>query len=158
MLANHDEARALLPSEPDGPTSESPDSTSTAGTPARPAARDASQRDDDPHSETDQIARRLAEWLGTGAVVVKRGAYGAVWADSEGGVWRVPAETVQAVDPTGAGDAFAAGLLLHWVSQGGRDGKVDPAAALRAGARLGALAVCHPGGRPPTPAPPIELA
>jgi sugar/nucleoside kinase (ribokinase family) len=75
-------------------------------------------------------------------VVVKRGAAGALWADRQGGFLAEPAHPVQRVDPTGAGDAFAAGLLAGWVSG------ADPTAALRRGAALGARAVATVGGRP----------
>jgi sugar/nucleoside kinase (ribokinase family) len=76
------------------------------------------------------------------AVVIKRGAAGARWAGADGTVIEVPAEVAEVVDPTGAGDAFAAGLLAAW-SAG-----ADPTAALREGARLGALAVARVGARP----------
>jgi sugar/nucleoside kinase (ribokinase family) len=76
--------------------------------------------------------------------VVKLGPSGAVWATREGAVIAAPAVPVAtAVDATGAGDAFAAGLLAAWL------GGADPATALAAGARLGATAVATPGARPP---------
>jgi sugar/nucleoside kinase (ribokinase family) len=78
--------------------------------------------------------------------VVKRGADGAVWA-AAGGTVAVPAQPATMVDVTGAGDAFAAGLLSAWL-----DGAA-PADALRAGHRLGARAVARTGARPETPAP-----
>lgn len=78
----------------------------------------------------------------TGAsVVVKVGPSGAIWA-GPAHVTRVPAEPATVADPTGAGDAFAAGLLSAWLRGAG------PAAALRAGAHLGATAVTMPGARP----------
>jgi sugar/nucleoside kinase (ribokinase family) len=46
------------------------------------------------------------------------------------------------VDTTGAGDAFAAGLLSAWIAG------AAPRDALLAGARLGALAVGRVGARP----------
>jgi sugar/nucleoside kinase (ribokinase family) len=46
------------------------------------------------------------------------------------------------LDSTGAGDAFAAGLLTAWFSGS------SPEAALDAGARLGAAAVSRIGARP----------
>ena len=74
-------------------------------------------------------------------IVVKQGAGGALWTDGERTVRR-PAEAVAVVDTTGAGDAFAAGLLSAW-----RPGR-DPEAALAAACRLAARAVAKPGARP----------
>lgn len=94
-------------------------------------------------------ARALAGLAG--AAVVKRGARGAVWVGPDGAGIAVPGEPVRALDPTGAGDAFAAGLLAGWLT--GR----PPAAALRAGAAAGAVAVTRLGARPPHPAAqPVE--
>jgi sugar/nucleoside kinase (ribokinase family) len=76
------------------------------------------------------------------STVVKLGADGAIWTDAGGQTVTEPAERLDVVDPTGAGDAFAAGLLAAWIAGAG------PAAALRAGARLGAIAVRTPGARP----------
>ena len=61
----------------------------------------------------EQEPARVAAWLrqrGVGAVALKMGPDGCYAAgdDFEG---RIPAPRVQAVDGTGAGDAFAAGLL-----------------------------------------------
>jgi len=92
-----------------------------------------------PADQAAALAGALAEVAG--AAVVKRGADGAVWARGTD-VISVPAEPAVAVDPTGAGDAFAAGLLAAWLA-----GEA-PLEALRAGARLGALAVGTVGGRP----------
>lgn len=78
-------------------------------------------------------------------VVVKQGAGGALWASRDGGLWSVRPEAVPAVDPTGAGDAFAAGLLGAWSTGGG------PEQALLAGSVLGAAAVSSVGARPPSP-------
>lgn len=78
-----------------------------------------------------------------GAVVVKSGADGATWAGHGTPPVHVPAVRVARVlDPTGAGDAFAAGFLTSWLTGGA------PADALANGARLGALAVARVGGRP----------
>ncbi len=71
--------------------------------------------------------------------VIKQGAVGAVWADPR---IEVPAEPAEVVDVTGAGDAFAAGLLAAWCAG------AEPSAALRAGTRLGARAVGLAGARP----------
>lgn len=76
-------------------------------------------------------------------VVVKRGSAGAVWAERGGLLLDRPPVPAQAVDPTGAGDAFAAGLLASWVSG------AAASAALRRAAELGAVAVATVGARPP---------
>jgi len=73
-------------------------------------------------------------------VVVKLGAQGALWTDGETQV-HVPAVDVLAVDSTGAGDAFAAGLLAA------RLAGAEPADALGAGCALAAEAVAREGGR-----------
>ncbi len=75
-------------------------------------------------------------------VVVKRGAHGAVWRSSDGRLYSSAAVRVPSIDATGAGDAFAAGLLAAWL--GGK----GPEAALRAGAEMGAAAVRKIGARP----------
>lgn len=59
-------------------------------------------------------ARRAAEALrarGVGSAVVTLGASGAVLVD-DAGSWHVPAIQVEAVDATGAGDAFTAALAV----------------------------------------------
>jgi sugar/nucleoside kinase (ribokinase family) len=76
------------------------------------------------------------------STVVKLGADGAQWIDRGGDTFAVPSDRVQAVDPTGAGDAFAAGFLTEWLAGNG------PEAALRRGNELGARAVTKVGGRP----------
>jgi sugar/nucleoside kinase (ribokinase family) len=88
------------------------------------------------------IAHALTRYAG--AVVVKLGADGAVWA-SGGDVVTAAAVSACVIDPTGAGDAFAAGVLASWL------GGCSPEECLAAGARLGAAAVSVAGGRPPRP-------
>jgi ribokinase len=75
-------------------------------------------------------------------VVVKLGPDGAVWCRLDSMLRSAPAVRVSMIDPTGAGDAFAAGLLAAWSSG------AEPAAALDAGATLGAAAVAKIGARP----------
>ncbi|WFE60671.1 PfkB family carbohydrate kinase [Micromonospora sp. WMMD712] len=75
-------------------------------------------------------------------VVVKRGAAGAVWADRTATVSVAPTRRVAVADVTGAGDAFAAGLLSAWLAGAG------PRAALDRAGDLGALAVSSIGARP----------
>lgn len=89
----------------------------------------------DPVVAAAALAERQVE------VVVKCGIDGALVAD-HGTVLRVPGRPATAVDSTGAGDAFAAGLLAALF-----DG-ADLAAAAARGVLLGARAVTHPGGRP----------
>jgi sugar/nucleoside kinase (ribokinase family) len=85
-------------------------------------------------------AGRLTAYAGN--VVVKQGAAGATWAARDGLLRSSAAPPVPMVDPTGAGDAFAAGLLDAWCSG------ATPEAALAAGAALGAAAVAKIGARP----------
>ena len=85
-----------------------------------------------------EAARALAAHAGE--VVVKLGAEGALWTDGAALV-RVPAQPVAGADTTGAGDAFAAGLLAARLQGAGPDD------ALRAGCALAARAVARPGGR-----------
>ncbi|TDB80873.1 MULTISPECIES: carbohydrate kinase family protein [unclassified Micromonospora] len=75
-------------------------------------------------------------------VVVKRGGAGAVWYDRNATLEVVPSRRVAVVDVTGAGDAFAAGLLAAWLAG------APPRAALTRASDLGALAVSLVGARP----------
>ena len=80
-------------------------------------------------------------------VVVKLGPDGAVWCGRDGQRVRSAGRRVVAVDPTGAGDAFAAGLLAAWTAG------ADPATALEEGASAGAAAVATIGAAPPPGSP-----
>jgi sugar/nucleoside kinase (ribokinase family) len=88
----------------------------------------------------DPAAAALALTAHAREVVVKLGAGGAHWTDGTASA-HVPARPVAHADSTGAGDAFAAGLLAARVAG------ADPEEALRAGCALAAEAVAHPGGR-----------
>ena len=77
-----------------------------------------------------------------GATVVKLGARGAYVQDATGATAHSPAEGVDVVDTTGAGDAFAAGWLPAW-----REG-VAPVIALERGNRVAAQVVARVGARP----------
>jgi sugar/nucleoside kinase (ribokinase family) len=119
LLANADEARALL------------------RLPSATAVGDL--------TDLGALAAALSGQEGPGRVrhaVVTSGRVGAAWAT--GGV--VLAETagkaVEVVDATGAGDAFAGGVLAGWL------GGADAETALGMGATLGATAVSQVGARP----------
>jgi sugar/nucleoside kinase (ribokinase family) len=92
-----------------------------------------------PGRAAEQAARLTAHVMNA---VVKQGADGACWAARDGRAWFGASSRVPMKDPTGAGDAFAAGLLSAWCSGSG------PEAALVAGAALGAEAVAQIGARP----------
>jgi ribokinase len=90
--------------------------------------------------DPERAARALTTRFGE--VVVTLGAEGALWTDGRESECAEAVPVEAAVDSTGAGDAFAAGLLAARL-----DGAA-PAEALAAGVRLGAEAVGRPGGRP----------
>jgi sugar/nucleoside kinase (ribokinase family) len=90
---------------------------------------------DDPRRAADRLAQRTA------GVVVKLGAQGAVWADGAESIEVAPTAHVEVLDTTGAGDAFAAGLLVA-LARGDQ-----PAEALAAGNRLAARVCRITGGR-----------
>jgi sugar/nucleoside kinase (ribokinase family) len=76
-------------------------------------------------------------------VALKRGAGGAIAANAEGERWSAPAKAVEAVDTSGAGDAFLGGFLAARLRGEGVE------AALRRGVELGRRAVTFLGARPP---------
>jgi len=118
LLANESEA-ALLAGLP-APRPDEDDATSLAG--------------------ATLAARTLCRSVG--AAVVKLGARGAYVQDAAGATAYSPAEGVDVVDTTGAGDAFAAGWLPAW-----REG-VAPVVALERGNRVAAQVVARVGARP----------
>ncbi len=95
--------------------------------------------------ETDPtvVAMFLAEWYGE--VALKLGAAGAIWAKRSEPLIMVPAFKVEVLDSTGAGDAFCAGFMGHWLKG------APPQNALLAGARMGAEVTAQPGARPVGP-------
>jgi ribokinase len=88
----------------------------------------------DAHAAARHLARRLGE------VIVKCGADGAIWSDGTREV-QVNARSVDTVDTTGAGDAFAAGFL-H-ATGGGRS--INE--ALQSASEAAARACARVGGR-----------
>ena len=91
---------------------------------------------DDPEDAARALADRYP------VVAVKLGPDGALWASGDVLVHR-PAQPTTVLDTTGAGDAFAAGLLSVWL----RAPEGDPAVALDAGQALAAAVVRRPGAR-----------
>ena len=81
----------------------------------------------------------LGPQLNVPEIVITRGARGATWTNGFESVDE-RAAPADVIDTTGAGDAFAAGLLSVWPP--------DVQEALAAGARLAAEAVQRRGGRP----------
>ena len=96
--------------------------------------------------------------LGPAAVVVTRGAEGALWVDREGPV-EIASRPVRVADTIGAGDTFGAGLLDALWERGrlGAEGRAALAALPRAevaevlehAARAAAVTVSRPGADPP---------
>jgi sugar/nucleoside kinase (ribokinase family) len=76
-----------------------------------------------------------------GAVAATDGPRAARWTDRHG-TWIAEPPPADVVDPTGAGDAFDAGVLVAWLAGSG------PVAALEAGCAAGAAAVRRLGARP----------
>jgi sugar/nucleoside kinase (ribokinase family) len=92
-----------------------------------------------PPLAVEEIADILA--AGVRLLVRTRGAHGVVVHTAEGLTVELPAETTEIVDPTGAGDAFAAGFL-HALLDG-----LDPAASAQRGLNWAARACRHLGAR-----------
>lgn len=82
-----------------------------------------------------------------GAVAATDGPGPARWTQRSGTWTALPPDT-DVVDPTGAGDAFDAGVLVTWLRGAG------PATVLEAGCAAGAAAVGRFGARPGGPAEP----
>ncbi len=94
-----------------------------------------------PSADPPAAARALSAHCGC-LVALKLGAAGALLAEHGEVLGPVQAPAAVPLDSTGAGDAFAGGLLAALL-----DG-AEPSAAAAAGCRLGAAAVVAVGGRP----------
>jgi len=90
-------------------------------------------------TEPAVVARTLCGWYG--GVALTLGARGALWSRAgESPIVRA-APLVEAIDTTGAGDAFCAGFLARWLID------ANAGEALADGLRLGAMAVTQAGAR-----------
>jgi sugar/nucleoside kinase (ribokinase family) len=94
-------------------------------------------------SGTDDVIEQMVA-LGTyfERVIIKRGARGAAVGGRQGVRLDMPAPQVEVVDTTGAGDAFAAGLITTELEGAGE------AECLRRGIEAGSKAVKRLGGQP----------
>ena len=90
---------------------------------------------------TDPAEVALALAAGGALVVMTMGIDGVIVCEG-GALTRVPAVAATVTDPTGAGDAFAAGFLHEWVRSR------DAVAAASAGAEVASRSVTIVGGRP----------
>jgi ribokinase len=80
-------------------------------------------------------------------LVVTLGAVGAALVDDDGSVTRIPVDPVEAVDSTGAGDAFV-GAFAYAMSQG-----LDPSSAVRLANRCASDSVTRHGTQSSFPPP-----
>ncbi|MGI6131737.1 MAG: ribokinase [Bacillota bacterium] len=90
-------------------------------------------------SEAMEASARLRR-MGPERVIITLGEKGAVYSGPEGG-FHVPAFRVDAVDSTGAGDAFVAGFAVAWI-QG-----FAPEYSMRYACAVGALATTRMGAQ-----------
>ncbi len=88
------------------------------------------------------VVRALAETARVPAIVLTDGERGCWYRTSEGEVRHLPAIKVDAIEPTGAGDAFMAALLSRLLERGW---SVPDESDVRYAAAAGALATLRPG-------------
>jgi sugar/nucleoside kinase (ribokinase family) len=134
LFANLDEARVLIRRDP---------SSAAVDEAVEEAVEEAvGEALDDALAKAVAVARELASRCGQ--VVVKCGAAGAIWSDGEEAIHAAtdPAGPTAMIDSTGAGDAFAAGMLAALL----RDEPV--LAALHAANALARQAITRTGARP----------
>lgn len=92
----------------------------------------------------ETVPERIAKVLGDrhGIAIITQGGDSVLVAERGAKPVVVAVPQVRVVDPTGAGDAMAAGFLHHWLSSG------DAVRAAAAGVAVAARAVMVMGGRP----------
>jgi ribokinase len=91
--------------------------------------------------DLEDVARALVARGAAAEIALKLGSAGALWTDGSD-IVHVPAQPADVVDTTGAGDAFAAGVLTA------RHQGAGPGEALSEGCRVAAIAVARAGARP----------
>lgn len=75
-------------------------------------------------ADAERAARKLLDRSQAKAVVLKMGAAGALLLQADGTCANFPPAHVQAVDPTGAGDAFTAAMTLRYLETGSLRGAI----------------------------------
>jgi sugar/nucleoside kinase (ribokinase family) len=103
-----------------------------------------------PNADEARLLTGIADVTDAAAALARRHSVVAVSLGADGGLWASgdvlvhrPAHPTDVVDTTGAGDAFAAGLLAAWLSSP----QVDPGDVLDAGLARAAEVVRRPGAR-----------
>ena len=92
-------------------------------------------------SDLDRVARKLSARFERAVLTV--GAEGVIVVERGKAPVSVAAPAARMIDPTGAGDALAAGFIERWLATG------DMVAAAQAGVFVAARAIMVIGGRPP---------
>lgn len=90
--------------------------------------------------DPDQVAAGLLEQSAADLVVITLGEHGAFAQHRNGSTWEQPARAVHAIDPVGAGDAFAAAFIHRWL-----DANDDVPRALRSAVAMAGIAMTIPG-------------
>ena len=119
-----------LPLEPERVQILTPNETEAAAILGRPLRLEA----------VEDEACRLRD-MGFGTVIITLGAAGVAVADRKGRSYRVKAPSVNAVDSTGAGDAFSGALAACLIAD------LDEAEAIRRGVGYASETVCRPGAQ-----------
>ena len=95
-------------------------------------------------SQKSELEAALTMLAGiTPVVVVKRGSAGSASIHEKNVITYMPVEKVDALDTTGAGDAFTAGFISEWL----RSKEID--SAMKVGGANGRLCIQSIGARPP---------
>ena len=100
-------------------------------------------------SDWESIAKRFRE-LGVKNVVITLGAEGAFFASNEQ-TGRVPAEKVQVLDTTGAGDTFVGAYAVHVAKAIKTGQRPDIGEAVRRASKAAAMSVQQPGAQSAIP-------